>query len=202
MERGRRPTLVTCGALRLPATPLSERLERIFREMRGLIVRFAPQVLSIEQVFHGRNFQSVLKVGEARGVAVLAAQMSGLQIEEYAPALVKKAATGNGNADKSQVQKMMSRIFGSKEALGPLDATDALAVAFCHAGRLWKVPRRGRTSEGMLCPTARSVGLHPKDSAGKDGRRKSLLEALLKRGRARVSLGASFRKKSARAGSG
>ena len=91
VERGREPSLVHSGVVRLPAKPLSFRLETIFREMRDLIARYVPRVLAIEEVFHGKNFQSVLKVGEARGVVVLAAQMSGLEIEEYAPAVIKRA---------------------------------------------------------------------------------------------------------------
>ncbi len=118
-----------------------------------LIQSHSPRVLAIEQGFHGKNFQSVLKVGEARGVAVLAAQMAGLEIREYSPALIKKAATGNGNADKKQVQRMMGRVLGLEADLEPVDITDALAAAFCHGQRLWKVGAVGGTS-------ARRIGLH------------------------------------------
>lgn len=138
VDRSGRAVLVDCGALRLPPRPLEVRLETIFREIGALITRHRPRMLAIEQVFHGKNFQSVLKVGEARGVVVLSAQMAGLEICEYAPALIKKAATGNGNADKAQVQSMMGRFLGLAVPPEPEDVTDALAAAFCHGQRLWR----------------------------------------------------------------
>src|SRR2546427_8435029 len=142
------PKVVAHGALRLPQSPLAARLELIFREMRAIILAHAPQVLALEEVFYGKNFQSVLKVGEARGVVVLAAQIFGLEIREYSPALIKKSATGNGNAGKAQVQKMMQRVLGLKEAPEPPDAADALAAAFCHGQRIWR--------SGLPCSTVAS----------------------------------------------
>jgi len=127
--------VVTHGVLRLPPRPLSVRLSVLFGELQSLIAAHRPAVLSIEQVFHGKNFQSVLKVGEARGVVVLAAQLGGLEIHEYSPATIKKVATGNGNARKLQVARMMGRLLGLETIPWPHDVTDALAAAFCHAQR-------------------------------------------------------------------
>ncbi|MGQ9592550.1 MAG: crossover junction endodeoxyribonuclease RuvC, partial [Planctomycetota bacterium] len=130
--------VVECGVVRLPPKPLEVRLEAIFRDVGEIILRREPDVLAIEDVFGGKNFRSALKVGEARGVVVLAAQRSGLKICEYAPAFVKRAATGNGAADKRQVQKAMVRLLRLPSAPEPTDVTDALAVAFCHARGLWR----------------------------------------------------------------
>lgn len=157
VARGQRPKVVAHGALRLPQSPLASRLEKIFGEIGRIISAHAPQVLALEEVFYGKNFQSVLKVGEARGVVVLAAQMRGLEIREYSPALIKKSATGNGNAGKSQVQGMMQRVLGLREAPEPLDVTDALAAAFCHGQRLWRAslvssPPRSRASASFRLP--------------------------------------------------
>lgn len=172
LRPGAEPLLVVCGSIRLPPRPLAARLEMIFREVQAILETHRPQVLAIEQVFHGKNFQSILKVGEARGVVVLAAQMGGLAIEEYAPAMIKKAATGNGRADKAQVQSMVTRLLHLDEAPEPVDVTDALAAAFCHhhfaragrvgAGRLERgsARRRGHvpTPASILLEAARRAG--------------------------------------------
>ena len=129
--------LIHCDVLRLTASSQAARLERIYRHMIAQMETYSPQVLAIEDIFHGKNFKSVLKLGQARGVIILAAQMAGIEISEYSPRLVKKSVTGNGNADKSQVQRMVARILGLKELLEPQDITDALAVAFCHGRRAW-----------------------------------------------------------------
>ena len=193
IERRGRPSLVACGVVRLPPRPLSVRLETIYREVRALLLRYGPGVLAIEEVFHGKNFQSVLKVGEARGVVVLAAQMSGLEIREYPPAVVKRSATGHGDADKSQVQSMMARFFGSEVVSEPEDASDALAVAFCHGQRLWRAspnPKGGRGAGGG--EATRSEGrvrrATPRQSAAQ------LVQKLLGKGKARVFRGTRFRR--------
>jgi len=138
IQAGRPPKLVAHGAIRFPPSPLAARLEALFRELKAIIAQHSPGVLAIERVFYGKNFQSILKVGEARGVAVLAAQIAGLQIHEYTPAMIKKAATGNGNAQKEQVQRMMGRLLHMDGLPEPVDASDALAAAFCHGQRAWR----------------------------------------------------------------
>jgi crossover junction endodeoxyribonuclease RuvC len=133
----RQARLIDCDVLRLESGPAAARLESIFRHMSAQMERYRPRVLAIEDVFHGKNFKSVLKIGEARGVIILAAQMAGLEIGEYSPRLIKKSVTGNGNADKSQVQRMVTRILGRDDLLEPEDISDAVAVAFCHGRRAW-----------------------------------------------------------------
>lgn len=202
VARGSAPRLVDCGALRLPARPLADRLERVFVEVRSLIQRHRPRVLAIEDVFGGKNIQSVLKVGEARGVVVLAGQMAALEIAEYPPARVKMAATGNGNADKTQVQRMMTRLLHLDGAPGPADVTDALAVAFCHGqrmgiARLADSSRRRRSAKvPARSPSARSTrgASTGRKARSKRPEKERALEELLRGGRTRVFKGSRFRK--------
>jgi crossover junction endodeoxyribonuclease RuvC len=179
------PVLVAHGAIRLPPRPLASRLETLFRELREVIAKHAPQVLAIERVFHGKNFESVLKVGEARGVAVLAAQMAGLEIREYTPAMIKKSATGNGNADKVQVQRMMGRILAMSSDPEPVDASDALAAAYCHGQRSWreKLVGAGRAAASSL-PRGSRRRVASRAASTRGARLN--LEALLRSGKARI----------------
>ena len=141
---GRPPSLVTCGAFRLTAESIPDRLSVLYRDLRKLIGEYEPSVLAVETVFHGKSFQSVLKVGEARGVVLLSGSLHGLEIHEFSPTMVKKVATGNGNAAKIQVQRMIARLLGLAKAPQPADVTDALAIAFCYAQHSWrqKLPQR------------------------------------------------------------
>jgi len=194
------PRAVAHGAIRLPRAAIAARLETIFREIRALVDRYRPDVLAIEEVFQGKNFQSVLKVGEARGVVILAAQLAGIEIREYAPARIKKAATGNGNAAKVQVEGMMTRILRIG-AVGTADETDALAVAYCCAQGLGRAspapesepetPARRALREASRSPRRRL----PLGAARTAGRRApaAAVSALLEQGAARAVLGASFR---------
>ena len=143
MKSSRGSTLVDAGVVRLTSESMAPRLEKTFREMTALIEKFRPTVLAIEEVFHGKNFQSALKLGQARGVVILAAAMTGLEVHEYSTRLVKKSVTGNGNAEKDQVQSMMVRILALEQAPEPMDVTDALAVAFCHGQRIWRDSKLG-----------------------------------------------------------
>jgi crossover junction endodeoxyribonuclease RuvC len=137
-DSGSRPRLIAAGAIRLRGEGLPERLKLLHEALQELIATHQPQVLAVETVFHGRSFDSVLKVGEARGVALLAAALHGLEVREYSPAEVKKTVTGNGRASKQQVQRMVARLLDLKTAPEPSDVADALAVAFCYAQRLWR----------------------------------------------------------------
>jgi len=195
------PRAVAHGAIRLPKAPIAARLETIFREVRALVDRYRPQVLAIEEVFQGKNFQSVLKVGEARGVVILAAQLAGIEIREYAPARIKKAATGNGNAAKVQVEGMMTRILRIG-ATGSADETDALAVAYCHAQSMGRaIPARESEPETPARRALREASRSPRRrlpaGAAKTRDRRSpaaaAVSALLERGAARAVLGASYR---------
>ncbi|MEQ8764317.1 MAG: crossover junction endodeoxyribonuclease RuvC [Planctomycetota bacterium] len=134
---GGRSAMVACGAIRSPkGRSLAERLNRIFDELTRLIEEHQPACLAIEDVFHGRNFRSAVRIGESRGVAILAAQRFELPVSEYPPAVVKKSVVGNGGAHKVQIQHMVRSLLGLSAPPEPDDAADALAIALCHCHRL------------------------------------------------------------------
>ena len=108
------------------------RLRRIFDRVQGLIDEYHPDELAIEAPFFGKNVQSMLKLGRAQGVAMAAGLARDLPITEYEPKKVKMAITGNGNASKEQVAKMLQQLLNIKELPKHFDATDGLAVAVCH----------------------------------------------------------------------
>jgi len=109
-----------------------ERLQLIHQKILCLIEEHQPHEFAIEAPFFGKNVQSMLKLGRAQGVAIAAAMNSNLSVTEYSPKKVKQSITGNGNADKEQVWKMLQRILLIDERPKHYDATDALAVAICH----------------------------------------------------------------------
>lgn len=108
------------------------RLQLIHQKISELIEKFHPTEFAIEAPFFGKNVQSMLKLGRAQGVAIAAAISAGLPVTEYSPKKVKQSITGNGNAGKEQVWKMLQQLLSLKEAPAYFDATDALAVAVCH----------------------------------------------------------------------
>ncbi len=109
-----------------------QKLQLIFNTVSGLITKYQPDTFAIEAPFFGKNVQSMLKLGRAQGVAIAAAMRHGLQVTEYSPKKVKQSVTGNGNASKEQVLKMLQQILSFKDEPKHYDATDALAVALCH----------------------------------------------------------------------
>jgi crossover junction endodeoxyribonuclease RuvC len=109
-----------------------ERLQMIHQKILCLIEEHRPSEFAIEAPFFGKNVQSMLKLGRAQGVAIAAAMSANLTVTEYSPKKVKQSITGNGNADKEQVWKMLQRILLIDEKPKHYDATDALAVAICH----------------------------------------------------------------------
>ena len=109
-----------------------ERLQLIHEKIIGLIQQHRPHEFAIEAPFFGKNVQSMLKLGRAQGVAIAAAMSANLSVTEYSPKKVKQSITGNGNADKDQVWKMLQRILSIDQRPKHYDATDALAVAICH----------------------------------------------------------------------
>ena len=109
-----------------------KKLQLIFNTVSGLITRYQPDCFAIEAPFFGKNVQSMLKLGRAQGVAIAAAMRHGLEVTEYSPKKVKQSVTGNGNAGKEQVMKMLQHILQFTEDPKHFDATDALAVAVCH----------------------------------------------------------------------
>jgi crossover junction endodeoxyribonuclease RuvC len=130
---GRRHRLVACGAITAAARDsFPARLARIHRELAALLAKTRPECVAVENVFHAVNARSALKLGHARGVAILAAFEAGCEVVEYTPAEVKRAVVGYGRADKRQVQQMIKLLLGLTKAPTPHDAADALAVAICH----------------------------------------------------------------------
>jgi crossover junction endodeoxyribonuclease RuvC len=131
--QGNRLTHVANGHISTDAArPLAERLVMLDSALAGIIDRYRPEAAAVEEVFVNANPQSTLKLGQARGVCLLAAARAGLPVSEYAARLVKKAVVGTGRAEKPQVQAML-RILLPGVALAGADAADALAVALCHA---------------------------------------------------------------------
>jgi crossover junction endodeoxyribonuclease RuvC len=130
---GRRHRLVLCGAIRSGAAgAFPDRLASIYRELSAIIGRCQPEYVAIENLFHAANVRSALKLGHARGVAMLAAVQAGVPVVEYTPAEVKRAVVGYGRAEKPQIQQMVKLLLGLDRAPEPHDAADALAVAICH----------------------------------------------------------------------
>lgn len=123
-------TLLTYGCVTTPAhTPLSERLVVIFDQISKLVNELKPDTMAIEKLFFARNVTTVMSVGEARGVVLLAAALAEIPINEFTPLQVKQAITGYGRAEKYQIQKMVQAILNLKEIPKPDDAADALAIA-------------------------------------------------------------------------
>ncbi|MFM7671369.1 MAG: crossover junction endodeoxyribonuclease RuvC [Bacteroidota bacterium] len=142
--QGQQVSLIDLGALKPgKARDGIKRLQIIHVTISGLIRQYKPTELAIEAPFFGKNVQSMLKLGRAQGVAMAAALQYGLPVSEYAPKKVKQSVTGNGNATKEQVSRMLQTIFNITDKPDQHDATDALAVAFCHhlqSGSGWKPP--------------------------------------------------------------
>ena len=130
---GSRHRIVICGAISSPAlASFPDKLHRIHSQLTLLIERCQPQSVAIETLFHSINVRSALKLGHARGVAMLAAVEAGVPVFEYTPAEIKRAVVGYGRADKPQVQHMVKLLLGLAAVPSPHDAADALAVAICH----------------------------------------------------------------------
>jgi crossover junction endodeoxyribonuclease RuvC len=129
---GAKNEYVASGCIRIKGDELPDRLNQVFDGVNEVIRQFCPQEMAIEQVFMARNADSALKLGQARGVAIVAATQQGLPVFEYSARSVKQAVVGKGAADKVQVQHMVSHIL-KLPGLPQADAADALAIALCHA---------------------------------------------------------------------
>lgn len=122
---------LSCGCIRLGEDKMEYRLNNLFNSLNQLIEQYSPQQFAIERAFMGRNADSALKLGQARGVAMVAATQQGLAVHEYSPKSIKQSVAGVGSADKTQVQTMVQKQL-KLPALPQADAADALAVAMCH----------------------------------------------------------------------
>ena len=134
-DSGSTARLIPCtfGAIRLSKSkPLAERLDQVFRELDAELDRWRPETVAIEEVFYSVNAKSALKLGQVRGVALLAAARQQIPVAEYAPLKIKSSVVGYGMAGKEQVQFMVARLLGMEELPQPADAADALAIAICH----------------------------------------------------------------------
>ena len=130
---GSRHRILVCGAIRTPASAsFPDKLLQIHRRLAALIAECRPDCVAIENLFHAVNVRSALKLGHARGVAMLAAVEAGVPVMEYTPAEIKRAVVGYGRAEKHQVQHMVKLMLGLAAVPSPHDAADALAVAICH----------------------------------------------------------------------
>lgn len=123
----------TSGAIKVRAKdPMAARLQKIYSELKQVIAEYHPEIAAIEEVFYAVNVKSALKLGQVRGVAMLAASSCGLPVAEYAPLAIKSAVVGYGRAEKQQVQQMVMRLLKLPLPPQPSDAADALALAICH----------------------------------------------------------------------
>jgi crossover junction endodeoxyribonuclease RuvC len=130
---GGRLCCLAWGAIKLsPREALPRRLSQIFTELRQIIAQHRPDQVAIEDVFYALNVKSALKLGQVRGVAMLAAAVNGLKVTEYSPLTIKSAVVGYGRAEKGQVQHMVARLLDLPAPPYPMDASDALAIAICH----------------------------------------------------------------------
>lgn len=131
-DTGRGCEYVASGCIRSGEGPLPERLQKVYRGVREVIRLHGPVMMGIEQVFMSRNADSALKLGQARGAAIVAAVEEGLTVDEYTASQVKQAIAGSGGAAKEQVQLMVMHLLGLVQK-PQIDASDALAIALCHA---------------------------------------------------------------------
>jgi len=121
-------SITTCSSIKIP-----ERLSVIYNELTKIITEFKPSRVAIEELFFNKNAKTVMQVGQARGVSILAAANKGVQVWEYTPLEVKQSIVGYGRASKEQVQEMVRILLNLKKAPKPDDVSDALAIALCHS---------------------------------------------------------------------
>ncbi|WP_027589274.1 crossover junction endodeoxyribonuclease RuvC [Pseudomonas sp. RL] len=131
-DTGRGCEYIASGCIRTGSGSLPERLQTVYRGVSEVIRQYGPITMGIEQVFMARNADSALKLGQARGAAIVAGAESGLEIAEYTATQVKQAIAGTGGADKQQVQMMVMHLLKLLQK-PQIDASDALAIALCHA---------------------------------------------------------------------
>jgi crossover junction endodeoxyribonuclease RuvC len=146
---GNRCTCLDFGAIQTAKGEFAGRLKEIYAGLTSLFARFNPGAVAIEEIFHAVNPHSALMLGQSRGVALLAAAQHGIPIAEYTALQIKKAVVGYGKADKLQVQMMVRRLLNLRDNPEPLDASDALAIALCHA---FNRPPTQRSRQHSGCP--------------------------------------------------
>jgi crossover junction endodeoxyribonuclease RuvC len=134
---------LACGAIKLsPREKLPTRLSRIYMHLGAIISEHQPDEVAIEDVFYALNVKSALKLGQVRGVAMLAAASAGLEVSEYSPLTIKSSVVGYGRAEKYQVQQMVTHLLDLPAPPEPLDTSDALAIAICHLHTIGTLARQ------------------------------------------------------------
>ena len=147
-------TYVACGVITTPAnTELSPRLDMIFNDLNQLIETFAPDVISVEELFFSKNITTGIAVAHGRGVILLSCYRSGVPVFEYTPMQVKQSVVGYGNAKKPQVIYMVQKLLGMQNPPRPDDAADALALAICHARSSTSILAKAKQAGGEACST-------------------------------------------------
>ena len=143
--------LIKNGFIKLSSkNSLPEKLEIIYDELVDLIKFYKPDEFALETAFYGKNVQSAMKIGYARGVAILAAAHCKVHLSEYSPREIKKSVVGKGAASKEQVSFMIKTILSVKEKRMKFDESDALAVALCHAFRIGNNKSRGKSWKSFV----------------------------------------------------
>ena len=133
-KEGEKLLFIDCGVIQPPKdSPFPLILKELYQKLQQLIQLHQPEVIVLEDLFYSKNVRNALNLGHIRGVLMLAAINSGLPVAEHTPLEVKKAVVGYGRADKYQVQQMVKRLLGLSTLPQPYDASDALAIAICHA---------------------------------------------------------------------
>jgi len=146
---GNQVRLLDMNVLKIPAKKDAyERLQLIHLKVQQLIATYVPNDFAIEAPFFGKNVQSMLKLGRAQGVAIAAAMQAGIPVTEYSPRKIKQSITGNGNAAKDQVWKMLQHLLKIQVELPQYDASDALAVALCHHFQAHTEKKSGKKPPG------------------------------------------------------
>jgi crossover junction endodeoxyribonuclease RuvC len=140
-ERGGRLRALAHGTLRAQGDTVAEQLAALRSRLAGVVAEFAPDAVAVERLFVTRNQRTAIRVGQASGIALLAAAEAGIPVVEYGPLQVKQAVVGTGSATKDQVSFMVRRLLALTEAPDGPDAADALALAICHL-HSWKLTAR------------------------------------------------------------
>lgn len=153
---GRRHRLIACGSLSAPVhASFPERLQAIHEGLTVLLAEHRPSCVAIENIFHAKNVRSALRLGHARGVALLAASAAHVPVVEYTPAEIKRAVVGFCRAEKSQVGQMVKLLLALDAVPAPHDAADALAIAICHVhSSIGSIADAGREAPASPRPTS------------------------------------------------
>lgn len=132
-ETGNKLTAIEYGCIKTyPTESLEKRLQKIYTEMKNIIVKYKPDCFAVEELFFNKNVRTALTVGHARGVILLAGAKYNIPFYEYTPLQVKQAVVGYGRAEKAQIQFMVKTLLGLPKIPKPDDVADALAIAVCH----------------------------------------------------------------------